>query len=70
MGNLDEKNINKICLGSQYIEGHFTEQIKCLLGTLCKFSVKLPFPSKANYLECTALYTEQYKRYKASKNNI
>lgn len=43
-----KKNINKIFLGSQYIEGHFTEHIKCLLGTLCKFSVKLSFPSKAN----------------------
>lgn len=62
------KKIIKIFLLSQYIEGNFTEQIKCLLGTLHKFSVKLPFPSKAKQLEHMPLYREQYKRYKAIKN--
>lgn len=60
----------KIFLFSQYIEGHFTEQIQCLLGTLSKFSVKLPFTFKAKQLEHTSLYREQYKRYKAIKNKI
>lgn len=29
-----KKKMIKIFLFSQYIEGHFTEWIKCLLGTL------------------------------------